>query len=169
MKPIWRGVSQILASYGRSISDRPEDSKFWFRIQRTLNQLLQLNKRTIKGRSQKQRRKTFFHDNDIYHKRLELLRELFFNRSAGIKQICLQYGISATSYYRLVDEYRLFGPWAIIPANLPGKEAMSSATELTIILEKTALSWRFRPANCEDSQITLLKICGLQGIFAMGN
>jgi hypothetical protein len=54
------GVSQILASYGRSISDRPEDSKFWFRIQRTLNQLLQLNKRPIKGRTQKQRRKDLF-------------------------------------------------------------------------------------------------------------
>jgi len=130
------GVAQILASYGRCICDRPEDGKFWFRIQRTLNQLSQLNKRPIQGRNKKQRRKTFFHDNDIYHKRLELLRELFFNRSAGIKEICLQYGISATSYYRLVDEYRLFGPWAVIPANLPGKEAMSSATELNIILEK---------------------------------
>ena len=71
-------VSQILASYGRAISDRPEDGKFFSRIQRTLNQLLQLNKRALKGRSQKQRRKTFFHDADIYHKRLELLRELFF-------------------------------------------------------------------------------------------
>jgi hypothetical protein len=140
-------VSQILASYGRSISDRPEDGKFFSRIQRTLNQLLQLNKRALKGRSQKQRRKTFFHDADIYHKRLELLRELFFNRSAGIKEICLQYGISATSYYRLVDEYRLFGPWAIIPANLPGKEAMSSATELNIILEK------LRYPGCSAQQI----------------
>jgi hypothetical protein len=155
------GVSQILASYGRSISDRVEDSKFWFRIQRTLNQLLQLNKRPIKGRTQKQRRKTFFHDNDIYHKRLELLRELFFNRSAGIKQICLQYGISATSYYRLVDEYRLFGPWAIIPANLPGKEAMSSATELTIILEK------LRYPGCSAQQIvkTLKLRCSKYAVY----
>ena len=155
------GVSQILASYGRSISDRPEDSKFWFRIQRTLNQLLQLNKRPIKGRTQKQRRKTFFHDNDIYHKRLELLRELFFNRSAAIKQICLQYGISATSYYRLVDEYRLFGPWAIIPANLPGKEAMSSATELNIILEK------LRYPGCSAQQIvkTLKLRCSKYAVY----
>ena len=63
------------------------------------------------------------------------------------KEICLQYGISATSYYRLVDEYRLFGPWAIIPANLPGKEAMSSATELNIILEK------LRYPGCSAQQI----------------
>ncbi len=155
------GVSQILASYGRAISDRPGDSKFWFRIQRTLNQLSQLNKRPIKGRTQKQRRKTFFHDNDIYHKRLELLRELFFNRSAGIKQICLQYGISATSYYRLVDEYRFFGPWAIIPANLPGKEAMSSATELTIILEK------LRYPGCSAQQIvkTLKLRCSKYAVY----
>jgi len=129
-------VSQILASYGSGPSDRPTDSKFWFRIQRTLNQLSQLSKLPIQGRNKKQRKKTFFHDDDIYHKRLELLRELFYNRFAAIKEICLQYGLSATSYYRLVDEYRLFGPWAIIPANLPGKESMGSATELNIILEK---------------------------------
>jgi hypothetical protein len=154
-------VSQILASYGRSISDRAEDGKFFSRIQRTLNQLLQLNKRALKGRSQKQRRKTFFHDADIYHKRLELLRELFFNRLAGIKEICLQYGISATSYYRLVEEYRLFGPWAIIPANLPGKEAMSSATELNIILEK------LRYPGCSAQQIVrMLKLrCSKYAVY----
>ena len=73
---------------------------------------------------------------DIYHKRLALLRELFFKPSAEIKKICLQYGISPTSYYRLVEEYRIFGPWAVIPANLPEKEAMNSGTELNIILEK---------------------------------
>jgi hypothetical protein len=154
-------VSQILASYGRCISDRPEDSKFWFRIQRTLNQLSQLNKRVMKGRSQKQRRKTFFHDNDIYHKRLELLRELFFNRSAGIKEICLQYGISATSYYRLVDEYRLFGPWAIIPANLPGKEALSSATELNIILEKL----RYPGGSAQQIVKTLKLRCSKYAVY----
>jgi hypothetical protein len=154
-------VSQILASYGRSISDRAADGKFFSRIQRTLNQLLQLKKRALKGRSQKQRRKTFFHDADIYHKRLELLRELFFNRLAGIKEICLQYGISATSYYRLVEEYRLFGPWAIIPANLPGKEAMSSATELNIILEK------LRYPGCSAQQIVrMLKLrCSKYAVY----
>jgi len=154
-------VSQILASYGCSSSDRPEDRKFWFRIQRTLNQLLQLNQRSIKGRSQKQRRKTFFHDDDIYHKRLELLRELFFNPAAGIKESCLQYGISATSYYRLVDEYRLFGPWAIIPANLPGKEAMSSATELSIILEKL----RYPGCSAEQMVKTLKLRCSKYAVY----
>lgn len=32
-------VSQILASYGRSVSNRPADIDFWSRIQRTLSQL----------------------------------------------------------------------------------------------------------------------------------
>ena len=140
-------VSQILASYGRCTSDRSTDGKFWFRIQRTFNQLSQLSKRPIQGRNKKQRKKTFFQDDDIYHKRLELLRELFYNRLAAIKEICLQYGLSATSYYRLVDEYRLFGPWAVIPANLPGKESMSSATELNIILEK------LRYPQCSAQQV----------------
>ncbi|MCK4390893.1 MAG: transposase, partial [Desulfobacterales bacterium] len=129
-------ISQILASYGRSTSDQPSDRDFWDRIQRTLNQLSRLKERAIRGRNKKQRKKTFFHDQDLCHKRLELLRELFFDRSKRIKEICLQYGMAPTSYYRLVEDYRLFGPWAVIPANLPGKEAMSSETELTIVLEK---------------------------------
>jgi hypothetical protein len=73
----------------------------------------------------------------------------------------LQYGISATSYYRLVEEYRLFGPWAIIPANLPGKEAMSSATELNIILEK------LRYPGCSAQQIVrMLKLrCSKYAVY----
>ena len=129
-------VSQILASYGRSVSNRPRDSEFWSRIQRTLNQLNRLKLGLIKGRDKKRRRKTFFHDNDPYHKRLELLRELFYQPSLGIKDACLQFGISPTSYYRLVKDYRVFGPWAVIPGNLPGKETMSNETELNIILHK---------------------------------
>lgn len=129
-------ISQILASYGRSPSDQPADREFWDRIQRTLNELARLKERPLQGRNKNQRKKTFFLDRDPCHKRLELLRELFFDRSKGIKETCLQYGIAPTSYYRLVQGYRLFGPWAVIPANLPGKESMSSETELTIILEK---------------------------------
>ena len=56
---------------------------------------------------------------------------MFFNRSAKIKEICLQYAIPLTSYYRLVQAYRLWGPWAVIPANLPGKETMSSETRVS--------------------------------------
>ena len=129
-------VSQILASYGRSVSNRPADSEFWSRIQRTLNELNRLKLGLIKGRDKKKRRKTFFRDSDPYHKRLELLRELFYQPSIGIKEACLQFGISATSYYRLVKDYRFFGPWAVIPGNLPGKETMSNETELNIILQK---------------------------------
>lgn len=129
-------ISQILASYGRCPSDQTKDQNFWDRIQRTLNEWYRLNELPIHGRNHKERKGTFFLDKDSCHKRLELLRELFFDRRKGIKQICLQYGIAPTSYYRLVQDYRLFGPWAIIPANLPGKEALSSETELAIVLEK---------------------------------
>jgi transposase len=129
-------ISQILASHGRSTSDQPGDRDFWDRIQRTLNESYRLKSRAIEGRNKKHRKKTFFHDEDSCHKRLEMLRELFLNPSIGTKEICLQYGTALTSYYRLVKDYRLFGPWAIIPANLPGKESMSSETELSIILEK---------------------------------
>ena len=129
-------VSQILASYGRSVSNRPADIEFCSRIQRTLNQLNRLKQGSMKGRDKKKRSRTFFHDNDSYHKRLELLREIFFHQSVGIKDICLQYGISPTSYYRLARDYRVFGPWAVIPGNLPGKETMSNETELSIILQK---------------------------------
>ena len=129
-------VSQVLASHGRSASDQPADLVFFSRIQRTLDQLRRLKQQSMKGRDKKRRKETFFQDKDYYHKRLELMRELFFDRSAKTKEICLQYAISQTSYYRLVHEYRLFGPWAVIPAYLPGKEAMSSDTELNIILQK---------------------------------
>jgi len=129
-------VSQILASYGRSISNRPADIEFWSRIQRTLNQLNRLKQHSMKGRDKKNRSRTFFRDNDSCHKRLEMLREIFFHQSDKIKEVCLQYGISPTTYYRMVKDYRLFGPWSVIPGNLPGKETMSNETELSIILQK---------------------------------
>ncbi len=129
-------VSHTLASYGRSPSNKSADHDFWSRIQRTINQYYRLKELSLKGRNKKKRKKTFFVDNDPYHKRLELLRELFFNPSAGVQNVCMQYGIALTNYYRLIKDYRLFGPWAIIPAHLPGKESMSSETELNIILKK---------------------------------
>jgi len=129
-------ASEILASYGRSVSNRPGDSEFWSRIQRTLNQLNRLKQAFIKGRNKRRRRETFFHDNDPYHKRLELLRDLFYQPSLGVKEACLQFGISLTSYYRLIKDYQIFGPWGVIPGHLPGKETLSSETELNIILQK---------------------------------
>ena len=154
-------VSQIVASYGRSASAQPADLKFWSHIQRALNQLRWLKQSPIQGRDKKQRKKTFSRDDDFCHNRLELLRELFFNRSSGIKESCLQYGISPTSYYRLVDDYRLFGPWAVIPANLPGKETMSSGTELNIILEK------LRYPRCSAQEIVkILKLrCSKYAVY----
>lgn len=94
-------VSEILSSYGRATSDLPTDLIFWSHIQRTLNNLQRIKQEPIQGRERKQRKKSFFCDDDFYHKRLELLRELFYDRP-GIKELCLQYGISPTSYYRLV-------------------------------------------------------------------
>jgi transposase len=154
-------VSQIVASYGRSASAQPSDLKFWSRIQRSLNQLRWLRRSPIQGRDKKQRKKTFFRDDDFCHKRLELLRELFFNRSTAIKETCLQFGVSPTSYYRLVKEYRLFGPWAVIPANCQGKETMSSWTELNIILEK------LRHPRCSAPEIVkILKLrCSKYAVY----
>ena len=129
-------VSQILASYGRSVSNRPADNAFWSRIQRSHDQLKRLKQTWIKGRDRKKRKKTFFNDNDLFHKRMELLRQIFYHPSVGVKETCMQFGISPTSYYRLVKDYRVFGPWAVIPGNLPGKETMSNETELSIILQK---------------------------------
>jgi transposase-like protein len=128
-------VAQILASYGRKVTDRAADIDFWSRIQRTLGELDRLKLKPLKGRDRKRRRHTFFLDADSCHNRLELLREIFM-RAGSVKDVCLRYGISPTSYYRLVKDYRLFGPWALIPANMPGKDTMSSQTELSIILHK---------------------------------
>jgi len=129
-------VSQILASYGRAVSNRPADEAFWSRIQRSHDQLKRLKETPMKGRDRKKRNKTFFNDHDMFHKRLELLRQIFYHPSVGVKETCLQFGISPTSYYRLVKDYSVFGPWAVIPGNLPGKETMSNETELDIILQK---------------------------------
>ncbi len=67
--------------------------------------------------------------------RLELLRVLFHG-AGTIRDICKRFGMAQTSYYRIVRDYRLFGPWAVIPANMPGKESMKAETELNIILLK---------------------------------
>ena len=62
------------------------------------------------------RRATFFVDSDPYHNRMELLRELFFNSKAKVYDTCIRLNIPVTTYYRLIKEYRLYGPWAIIAA-----------------------------------------------------
>ena len=146
-------VSQILASHGRSLSNRPADVEFWSRIQRTLGQLNRIKTSSIKGRNKKARGNTFFRDNDPCHKRLEFLREIFYNPSAGIGEFGLRFGISPTSYYRMIKDYRIFGPWAVIPGNLPGKEAMAGETELEIILKKLG-----NPGWSGQQMVKLLKL-----------
>ena len=146
-------VSQILASYGSSVSNRPVDKAFWSRIQRSLDQLKRLKQTRIKGRNRKSREKTFFNDKDPFHKRMALLRHLFYHPSVGIKEACLQFGVSPTSYYRLVKDYRVLGPWAIIPGNLPGKETMSNETELNIILKKLRY-----PGYSAQEMVNMLKL-----------
>ena len=129
-------ISNILASHGRSVSCQITDKHFWGRIQRTLSEIDRLTSKTKNGRNKKHRKKAFYRDDDQPHKRIELLRELCYNPSLKVRQACLQFGIAPVSYYRMVKEYRIIGPWAIIPANLPGKDTMSSETELNIILKK---------------------------------
>ena len=146
-------VAQILASYGRLVSNRPGDIDFWWRIQRTLSELNRLKQKGIKGRDRKKRQQTFFQDADLCHKRLELFREIFLQSSNAVKPVCLRYGLSLTSYYRLVKDYRLFGPWALIPANTPGKDTMSDETELSIVLYKLR-----HPRESAQGIVNILKL-----------
>ena len=129
-------ISEILASHGISVSSQKIDKQFWSRIQRTLMELGRLTTGLRNGRNNAQRKKSFFRDDDLPHKRLELLRELAYDPSIEIKTACLRFGIAPANYYRLVKEYHLYGPWAIISANQPGKDIMNSDTELSIILKK---------------------------------
>jgi hypothetical protein len=146
-------VAQILASYGRLVSNRPGDVDFWWRIQRTLSELNRLKQKGVKGRNRKKRQQTFFQDADLCHKRLELFREIFLQPSNAVKSVCLRYGLSLTSYYRLVKDYRLFGPWALIPANTPGKDTMSDETELSIVLHKLR-----HPRESAQGIVNILKL-----------
>lgn len=140
--PITKGVSspklasRILQSHGYGISDMKDDAIFWGRIQRTLDLWSILSRSPIKGRDAKKRKTTLFVDRDPYHKRLELLREIFFNRSTTQKEVCFRFGIAMPTYYRLVADYRLYGLWAVIPAPSPGKQSPSPELQLAIILEK---------------------------------
>ena len=129
-------VSKILQSHGYGISNMKDDFQFWARIQRTLELWSQLVKTPIEGRNPKERRSTFSVDQDPFHKRLELIRELFYTPQATIKKVCLQYGISWPTCYRLLDEYKLYGLWSIIPAPSSGKQTLSAELKILILLEK---------------------------------
>ncbi len=129
-------VSKILQSHGYGISNMKDDFDFWGRIQRTLNLWSILLKTSISGHDKKNRKDTFFIDQDPCHKRFELLRELFFNSKSTPEEVCFRFGISMPTYYRLVADYKLYGQWAVIPALSPGKQSLSAELQLAIILEK---------------------------------
>ena len=129
-------ISQILSSNGMATGDQSNDQYFWGRIQRTIKELDRLKTKPTKGRDKQRRQKSFFKDSDVLHKRLELLRELFNDPSLSPQTVCQRHGVAMTNYYRLIKDYRLFGPWAIIPANLPGKEVMNRETELNVLFNK---------------------------------
>ncbi len=141
-------ISLILESHGLSPSCRKSDYFFWSRIQRTLLEIQRVKSKKNKSkRDRKNKRKTFFDDLDLSHKRLDLLRELHYNHNAKVPEVCMQYGIAQTSYYRLREDYRLFGPWAIIAAPSYGRDSISEDMELKIILHK-----RKNP-SCSPQQI----------------
>ncbi len=130
-------ISRILNSHGYGYSSLQTDPDFWARVQRSLAELTGLTEKPVGERARERRRETFFVDTDPLHNRLECLRELFFNPKAKIYETCVRLNISLTTYYRLVQEYRLYGPWAVVPANSYGKsDSISEELQLKIILEK---------------------------------
>ena len=130
-------VSEILSSHGLNPSCLEADGQFFGRIQRTLTEWDHLQKNPPGQRDIARRKETFFADDDACHKKLELLRELFCNPHAKQKDICIQYGVSLPSSYRLISDYKFYGPWAIISSPSYGKQvSIGEDTELSIILDK---------------------------------
>ena len=130
-------ISAILNSHGYGYSSLQTDRDFFERIQRSLLELKALTERPSGGRSRDERRETFFVDTDPCHNRIEVLRELFFNRNAGVYEICVRFNVSVSTFYRLINQYRLYGPWAIISANAYGKkDSISDELQLGILLKK---------------------------------
>ena len=130
-------VSRILNSHGYEYAGMEADREFFARIQRCLSELKSLKERPVTGRNRDDRKKTFFADGDPYHNRIELLRELFYNPKAKVYETCTRFNVSVTTYYRLIGEYRLYGPWAVISANAYGKkDSISDELQLKILLER---------------------------------
>ncbi len=130
-------ISTILDSHGLSPGCSESDGVFWARIQRTLTERQRTASKVQRlQRDRKNKRDTFLDDCDPAHKRLELLRELYFHQKIKAHDACMQYGISHASYYRLTEEYRVFGPWGILSAPSYGKDFISAQLQLKIILHK---------------------------------
>ena len=130
-------ISRILNSHGYGYSSLETDRDFFGRIQRSLVELKGIREKPVEGRKRDKRKETFFVDTDPYHNRMELLRELFFNRKARVYESCVRLNIPVTTYYRLIKEYRLYGPWAIVSANAYGKkDSISDELQLKILLAR---------------------------------
>ncbi len=130
-------ISSILISYGYGQSYLESDPYFWGRIQRSLLVHENLLKTGINGRDAKERKKTFFVDQDVFHKKLELLRELYYSPKPNINAACIQYNISFRAYSRLKADYEIYGVWSIIPSFSYGKsESIAPRLQLKIILDK---------------------------------
>lgn len=130
-------IGKILTSHGYGFSSLETDKDFWGRIQRTLSELKTLTEKPLCGRDKKLRKNSFFVEQDPYHKKLELLRSLFFIKKLKVKDACVQYNIPTTTYYRLVEDYRLYGPWAALDSPTYGKKgSIADELQLKIILQK---------------------------------
>jgi hypothetical protein len=130
-------ISKILNCHGYGYAAMQSDREFWARIQRSLSELEGVLKTPGPPRRRNTRTDSFFSDTDSYHNRLECFRELFFNRKGKVQQTCLRLNIPMSTYYRVANEYRQYGPWAIISANAYGKkDSISAELQLKIILEK---------------------------------
>lgn len=146
-------VSSILQSHGYGISNMKSDIAFWGRIQRTLHRWETLRRSPQGKRDTHHRKATFFIDQDPYLTRLELLRELFFNPEAQPRKVCFRFAVSLPTYYRLVADYTLYGPWAIFPARSYGSKGLSDELQLIIRLESLKY-----PAQSSEQLVQKLKL-----------
>lgn len=129
-------LSQVLKSHGLSPSAQASDAAFFGRLQRMLDYLARLKQQRIAGRDPHGRPESFFAAEDGCQRHLELLRELFYAPKAKAGEVCARHGVARTTYYRLVEAYRAYGPWGVIGSPLPGKEGLSEELQLNVILTK---------------------------------
>lgn len=129
-------IASVLQSHGYGISDMESDVSFLKKIQRKLRTWSGLSLTVTEGRDPGNRSKTFFSDKDICQKRLEVLRRLYMNPKEKVSETCERFGIPVATFYRVADDYKLYGPWAVIPARSDGKDGVSDELHLKIILEK---------------------------------
>ncbi len=65
------------------------------------------------------------------------MRDLHYNPNAKLRKTCMRFGISTSLFYQLAEDYRSYGPWAILPAlSFGSNKKISEETQLEIILKK---------------------------------